>query len=136
MGLWGERAGLSSQVRFPGPRTPAATANFSASEVAEVREAARRAGDWKPPARSGAPPRLLAPKFAGAGPFKGPALRGAHVSGLRKPAPSHNSDACGPRKHLPLPGPLTLVETEAQESAHAAQALEYRSPAVLDAMSC
>lgn len=44
------------------------------------------------------PPWLLAPKFAGAGPFKGRALRRAHVSGLRKPASSRSSDAFGPRK--------------------------------------
>lgn len=58
--------------------------------------------------------------LAGAGPFKGPALRRAHVSGLRKPARSLYSNSLR-AKEVICPAPLTLVETEAQERAQGQQ---------------
>lgn len=96
----GRTGGAHLSAPLPGAARLVATANFIASQKLQtcVRPGGERGleaegAEWRPPG-------LLVPKFAGAGPFKGPALRRAHVSGHRKPASSlsSGSDTFGPRK--------------------------------------
>lgn len=101
----GTGGALTFSAALPAAARRIAAPNFSVSEVAEALEAVRRAGaagSRHHEAATPSLPRLLAPKFAGPGPFKGPALRRAHVSGLRKPlrrAPTPT--LAGQGSHLP-----------------------------------
>lgn len=94
----GRTGGAHLSAPLPGAARLVATANFVAFQKLQryVRPGGERGLEAEGAHRR--PQGLLVPKFAGAGPFKGPALRRAHVSGLRKPASSLSSEAFGPRK--------------------------------------
>lgn len=91
----GRTGGAHLSAPLPGAARFVATANFISSQKLQrcVRPGGERGLEAEGSERR--PPGLLVPKFAGARPFKGPAFRRAHVSGLRKPASSLSSE---PRK--------------------------------------